>query len=76
MEALQLSGRILSSGGGKYEVHLKFEFAAEKRVATLSYGGKPPESALANLLDEIERLPTLQTPPNGVSIELWFRIRA
>jgi hypothetical protein len=73
-EIIRLSGQCLTRGGGAYKARLKLEMIAGQRTVTLSYEGKPSETALSDLFNEIERLPTFQTPNTPISIELWFHV--
>ncbi len=73
-EVIRLSGQCLAGGEGTYKACLKLELVAGQRTVALSYRGKPSESALSALFDEIERLPAFHTPDTPVSIELWFGV--
>ena len=73
-EVIRLSGQCLAGGEGTYKACLKLEIVAGQRTVTLSYRGKPSESAMSALFNEIERLPAFQTPDTPVSIELWFGV--
>jgi len=74
-EVIESAGRCLSAGRGAYKVCLKIKIQEGKRELSLSYRGRPVESALNTLFDEIDRIPTFLTPASAVSIELWFRVK-